>query len=172
MVRRLIVTALLLIVNIILQSTIFQHIQIRGVIPNTAIIIIVSLALLRGSVGGAAAGFFAGLLHDMLFGNIIGFYALLGMITGWVCGKLSTNFYRENYFLPAVLSCTTLLIYDTVIYVSGIMQGISFSYLNVLFNIILPEAVYTAVFLIPVYRIVFAINEQLEAKERRSRRLF
>jgi len=170
--RRIITTAILLIINIVIQSTLMQFISIRGVIPNTAIIMIVSFALLRGSVSGAVTGFFSGLLYDVLFSNTLGLYALLGMMTGWICGKSSTDFYRENYFLPAVLSCTSVFLYDSAIYVFGIVQGISFSYLNVLFNIILPEAVYTAVFIIPVYRIVFAVNEQLESKERRSRRLF
>ena len=170
--RRIAVTCLLIIINIIIQSTLLQHIAIRGVIPNTAIIIIVSFALLRGSVSGAAAGFFSGLIYDILFGNSVGFYALLGIVTGWICGIFNTNFYRENYFLPAVLSCAAILFYDSAIYIFGMIQGINFSYISILFNIILPEAVYTAVFVIPVYRIVFAANEQLESKERRNRRLF
>ena len=170
--RRIIVTGLVIIINIVIQSTLLQHISIRGVMPNTALIIIVSFALLRGSVGGAAAGFFSGLLYDVLFGNTVGFYALLGMSAGWLCGKFNTNFYRENYFLPAVLSCCAVFFYDCALYLYGIVQGISFSYISLLFNIILPEAVYTAVFVIPVYRIVFAVNEQLESRERRNRRLF
>ena len=170
--RRIIVTGLLIIINIVIQSTLLQHIAIRGVIPNTAVIIIVSFALLRGSVSGAAAGFFSGLLYDVLFGNTMGFYALLGMAAGWLCGKFNTNFYRENYFLPAVLSCAAVLLYDSTVYLFGIVQGIGFSYISILFNIVLPEAVYTAVFVIPVYRIVFAANEQLESRERRNRRLF
>ncbi|MBE6008534.1 MAG: rod shape-determining protein MreD [Lachnospiraceae bacterium] len=170
--RRIIVTGLLIIINIVIQSTLLQHIAIRGVIPNTAVIMIVSFALLRGSVSGAATGFFAGLLCDILFGNTFGFYALLGTVTGWICGSFNTNFYRENYFLPAVLSCASVFLYDCAIYLFGIVQGISFSYISLLFNIILPEAVYTAVFVIPVYRIVFAANEQLESRERRNRRLF
>ncbi len=170
--RRIIATSLILIINIVIQSTILQHISIRGVIPNTAVITIVSFALLRGSASGAITGFFSGLLYDVLFGNTMGLYALLGMSAGWLCGKFNTNFYRENYFLPAVLSCTAVLLYDCAIYLFGVIQGVSFSYISLLFNIILPEAVYTAVFVIPVYRIVFAVNEQLESRERRNRRLF
>ncbi len=170
--RRIIITGLLLIINIVLQSTVLQHIQIRGVIPNTAIIIIVSFALLRGSICGAATGFFSGLLYDVLFGQSVGFYALLGMVSGWVCGKFNENFYRENYFLPATLSAGTVIIYNSIIYFYGMLMSVNSSYLTNLFNIALPEAVYTAVLVIPVYRIVFAVNEQLEAKERRSRRLF
>ena len=56
-----IVTAVVHIVHFILPSTVLQLIEIRGVIPDTMIIIIVSYALLRGQTAGAATGFAAGL---------------------------------------------------------------------------------------------------------------
>ena len=170
--RRIIVTGILLIINFVLQSTLLNLIEIRGVVPNTAIIITVSFALLRGSATGSIVGFFLGLLHDVLFGPSVCLYALLGMLIGYFCGKFNSNFYRENYFLPMLLSVISLIAYDTVIYITHMFMSGNLMYLYCLFNIILPEAVYTAVFVVPVYRIVFGINEQLEAKERRSRRLF
>ena len=170
--KRVIITAILLIINFILQSTVFNYIEIRGVIPNTAIIFIVSFALLRGSLCGAAAGFFSGLLYDIFFGASIGYYALINMVIGWLCGKFNTNFYRENYLLPALLSIAGVIASETVIYITHIFMSGSFMYAYFIFNKILPEAVYTLVLVIPVYRISFAVNEWLESKERRSRRLF
>ena len=41
-----VVTALVIIINFILQSTVLRLIEIRGVIPDTMIIITVSYALL------------------------------------------------------------------------------------------------------------------------------
>lgn len=170
--KRVTVTAILLIINFVLQSTVFHFIEIRGIMPNTAIIFIVSFALLRGSLCGAVSGFFSGLLYDVLFGASIGYYALLNMIIGWLCGKFNTNFYRENYLLPALLSAAGVMVYESIIYITHIFMSGSFMYTYFLFNKILPEAVYTLVFVIPVYRISFAVNERLESGERRSRRLF
>ena len=65
-----VVTALVIIINFILQSTVLRLIEIRGVIPDTMIIITVSYALLRGQDTGAAAGFFGGLLYDIFFRQI------------------------------------------------------------------------------------------------------
>ena len=45
-----VVTAAVLIINFILQTTVLQLIEIRGVIPDTMLIIIVSYSLLRGPV--------------------------------------------------------------------------------------------------------------------------
>jgi len=89
---RIIVVGFILLVNIILQSTYFEYIQIIGVKPNTAIAVIVAFSLMRGSFEGAVIGFFSGLLQDILFGSNIGFNALLGMYIGYFCGKLNNDF--------------------------------------------------------------------------------
>lgn len=170
--RGIISTAVLVIINFVLQTTLMQNIQIRGVLPNTALIIIISFALLKGSKNGAIVGFFSGLVYDVLFGSSIGFYALLYMLAGYFCGKFNENFYRENYFLPTLLSACSVVVFESIIYFTHVFMSGNFMYFYFVFNKFLPEAVYTVVFVVPVYRIVFAINEQLEARERRSRRLF
>ena len=87
--RRVITLAIVLFLNLILQSTVLQHIAIIGIVPNTALIIILSMALLRGSTEGAAVGLFAGLLQDLFFGSSIGYYAFLGLVTGYIAGKFN-----------------------------------------------------------------------------------
>ena len=52
---RIFITAIFIVLNFLMQSTILHYIEIRGVIPNTTIILIVSYALLRGSTEGAIA---------------------------------------------------------------------------------------------------------------------
>ena len=73
--RRILITALILIVNIVFQSSVLPFFEIRGIIPNTSLIIIMSFALLRGSYEGALIGFFAGLLQDTFFGSSLCYYA-------------------------------------------------------------------------------------------------
>lgn len=53
-----VVTAAVLIINFILQTTVLQLIEIRGVIPDTMLIIIVSYSLLRGQNAGAGGRIF------------------------------------------------------------------------------------------------------------------
>jgi len=49
----------IVIFNFILQSTIIPHIAVLGVVPNTALIIVVSLAILNGKREGAVVGIIA-----------------------------------------------------------------------------------------------------------------
>lgn len=169
---RIIVTGILLVVNLILQSTLFHAIQIRGILPNTAIIIIVSYALLRGSLEGAITGFFCGLLQDIFFGTSLGFFSLLGMLTGYFSGKVHQNFYRENYILPLMLCTLATFIYELTIYSTSFLFRGNLNFLFYFNNLILPETVYTAVLSLLVYRLMFGINETIEHKERYRRKLF
>lgn len=167
-----IVTAVVLIVNFILQSTILQLIEIRGVIPDTMIIIVVSYALLRGQTAGAATGFAAGLIYDIFFGSSLGFYALMGLLVGHFCGICHRNFYRENYILPVTLSVVSNFIMGLVIFVTGFLFKNSYNVFYYLIGVIIPQSVYTGIAAIAVYRILYSINNKVEKKEREKRRLF
>ncbi len=166
---RIFVVVFILFMNIILQSTYFEHMQILGVKPNTAIIIIVAFSLMRGSIEGAVIGFFAGLLQDILFGSNIGFNALLGMYVGYFCGKLNKDFYSENYFLELGLCILSVLCYEFIVYIFNflLLGKVNFWYY---FNtIIFPEMVYTSFVSIFVYKLLYIVNGKLEEFEKSRR---
>jgi len=169
---RIPITALIIIVNFILQITLFPLLAIRGIFPNTALIIVTSYALLRGSKEGAVAGGFTGLLMDIFFSRMIGFYTLLYLAMGLLFGRSQKDFYRENYILPVIFCTVSTIIYQAVIYVTGFLFRGEGNFLFFLISILLPEIVYTAIVTILVYRILFAVNEWLELKEKYKYRLF
>lgn len=169
---RVLIIGTILILNTMLQSTYWQYIRIRGVTPNLSIIIIVSFALLRGSMEGAMIGFFVGLLYDIFYGGVIGFHAMLGMYVGYLCGKPNQNFFRENYLLPFLLVIFSTFAYEIIVYVTNfLIRGkIDFAYF---FNrVILPEVVYTAIPTMLVYKLIYIINEKIERREQHNRKFF
>jgi len=170
--RRFIITALILIINIVLQSTVLNLIRIHYVIPNTALIITVSMALLRGSFEGSLTGFGCGFLLDIFFGTSIGYYSVIGTLFGYLAGKFNHGFYKENYVLPILMCFFSTIIYESVIFFTSAFFYGYLNYFYFFFNLILPEAVYSAVFTIVIYRILFSVNEQLEKREKYKRRLF
>lgn len=169
---RILITGLFVLINFILQSTLLQTIQIRGVLPNTAVVLIVSYALLRGSTEGLIVGFFVGILQDIFFGYGIGYFALLSMTTGYLAGRGHHNFYRENYIMPVMLCAIFVVFYETINYITGFLFRGQLNYPYFFGRTILPETVYTAILTILIYRILFAINERLELKEKYKHRLF
>ena len=169
---RVLVICITLIINLILQSTLFSYIEIIGIKPNTAILIVVSYAILRGDVEGAAVGFLSGLLQDLFFGNVIGMYALMHMVIGYICGKPFKDFFHANFFLPIFLGSMSIFIYGVVFYLSNFLFLGRLDFLYYLRKIILPETVYTIAIILPVYRVVFEIDNRLKRIENKKRKLF
>ena len=164
--------AAVLILNFSLQSTLFQYIEILGVRPNTALIIIISYSILRGDVEGAILGLFAGLLTDIYFNSYIGLYALMCMLIGYFCGKPFRNFFRENFFLPLSLTALCSVLYQFIVYV---VNFLFLAQLNLPFyfrTIILPGSVYTLILSVPIYSFLYWVNIKLENAEKNNRKLF
>ncbi|WMI81257.1 rod shape-determining protein MreD [Anaerotignum sp. MB30-C6] len=169
---RIIVTTAVVLINFILQTTLFQYLAIQGIFPNTALIIVVSYALLRGSKEGCIAAVCSGLLFDIFFGTAVGFYALLFLGISYFTGKSQKNFYRENYLLP-ILFCTVAAgIYESIHFITELLLRKDGDILFFFVKILLPTIVYTAVVTVPIYRILFGLNEWLELKEKYKYRLF
>ena len=166
---RVLVMAVILLANTVLQASAFPYIEILSVKPNTAILIIVSYAVLRNDIEGAIVGFFAGLLQDMFFGDYLGLYAFLGMCTGYLCGKPFKNFFKENYIPPLLLCAASLFAYEFAVYVFRfLLQG----KIDIWFyfrTIILPEAIYSIILSLPIYRLLYSLNKCLEAHTRKKR---
>ena len=101
----------------ILQSTVFPAISMGGVVPNIFIIIASTYGFMRDETEGLLAGFFCGILCDVFYGNILGFYALLYMMIGFINGKFSRIFYPEDIKLPMALITLSELSFSTVCYI-------------------------------------------------------
>ena len=170
--KRAIIIFVILLLNLILQSTVLQYIRINSIIPNTAFAIVISMSLLRGRVEGCLTGFASGILQDIFFGNSLGYYALLGVLSGYIAGRFNHNYYRENYAIPVFLCFTGTLIYESVVFFTGAFFDGYLNYFYFLINIILPEAVYTAVVAIVIYRLLFSVNDRIEKSEKYKRKLF
>ena len=92
-IRRKIVLFLLLLVCFIVQGTFLKVIAIGSISPNLILIFVVSFGFMRGKKEGIFVGFFAGLLLDIMFGTVIGFYALIYMYIGYLNG-----FFKRIFF--------------------------------------------------------------------------
>ena len=116
---RILLTGILIFVNFILQTTLLPYISIGGILPNTALIIVVSYALLRDSTEGAIVGFFSGLPIDIFFGTSFGYYTLLFLLAGLLIGRSQKDFYRENYLLPIIICSLAAIVYESIIFITG-----------------------------------------------------
>lgn len=166
--KRGIIAALIILICFILQSTVFRALDFGGIVPNLMIILTSAFGFMRGEKTGTIIGFVCGLLSDIFFGEVLGFYALILMYIGYLNGKFSRIFYPEDIKLPAALIIISDFIYGFICYVLlFLMRGrLQFGYYFM--NIILPEIVYTLVSTIILYPLILLIDRWLEKGERRS----
>ena len=94
--KRRIVMIILVLLCFLLQSTVMPAISIASIAPNCLLILTVSFALMRGKKEGMFVGFFGGLLIDLFFGNVLGFYTLLYTYVGYVNGFCYHIFYDDD----------------------------------------------------------------------------
>jgi rod shape-determining protein MreD len=135
------------------------------VTPDTALVFIVSYAILRGDIEGGIFGFAAGIVQDALGGTVLGFYALLGFLTGFVCGKPFRDFFKDNYFLPFFVVIGMCVVYQFVIYVSTVMFSGQADFWFYFRAILLPKTIYTASLSVPLYAFLYFLNYKIEQLE-------
>lgn len=157
----------MIIIGYLLQTTLFKAITLAGIVPNILLIITSAFGFMRGKNEGMFIGFFSGLLIDIFFGKIIGFYALLYLFIGYVNGFFRRIFYPEDIKLPMILIGLSDLLYCFMCYIFlFLLRGkLHLSYYFV--HIMLPEVVYTVLVTLIIYKAILFTDEWLEGFEAR-----
>lgn len=170
--KRNITFALLIIICFVLQSTIFRSLSFGGIGPNLLIVLTASLGFMRGRKTGIAVGFFSGILVDIFFGEVLGFYALIYMYIGFFNGLFKKIFYPEDIKLPLILITASDFLYSFLIYLLLFLLRGKFQIGYYFTNIIFPEIVYTIVITIFLYPIILMLERKFAEMEKRSARKF
>lgn len=166
--KRIAVTAVILIVCYLLQCTLFPHLALASIKPNLMLIITAAFGFMRSSKEGMFVGFFSGLLMDIQFGNILGFYALIYLLIGFINGLFQQVYYDEDIKLPLALIAASEFLYGMVIYLLMFMLRSEFHFIYYLSHNIIPELIYTIVVALGIYPLILYFNRKLEAEEKRS----
>lgn len=166
--NKLLYLFVLLYFTLVIQTTLLDYIKIYNIKPNLVLILIVCVALIRGGIEGAVFGITAGLFQDILSGNSIGPYALLGFVIGFGLGGFNKRFYRDNIFVCAIITFAISIIYESIIILPGVPLSNYQLILQLFKNNILIEAVYNLVISVPLYILILKINDKIVSKEKSS----
>lgn len=170
--KRFIVTAFFIFICFLLQCTVFRALAFGGIVPNLLIVLTASFGFMRGEKTGLLIGFFSGLLVDIFFGSVIGFYALIYMYIGYMNGKFSAIFYPEDIKLPITLILCSDFFYGLICYIILFLLRGKFDFSYYLVHIIFPEMVYTVVVTLFLYPVILRVNHSLEQQEKRGEKKF
>ena len=105
--------AALLFVAAVIQVSLLSAIDVAGAVPDLLLVTLLCVALLRGSLFGATAGFAAGLLVDTAHLQTLGVTSLLYTVGAYWIGRYGETTGRDRGHAPylstgsAHCSCTT-----------------------------------------------------------------
>ncbi len=170
----LLISSIIGLLILLFESSTLHALSLNGVMPNLTLMFIIFYAVLNGKEKGRRLGLILGLLQDLLFCPVLGFYGMLFFFLGHLSGFLTSDLTDTDLLIPLSLLGLSDLIYGLVSYlIFGFFQG-NIHFFAFLLHRILPELIYTLILgivLFPLLRLLFErlylLDERLLQKRRR-----
>ncbi|MCR4689978.1 MAG: rod shape-determining protein MreD [Lachnospiraceae bacterium] len=150
------------LVSFVLQTTVGKWIAFGGISPNLLIIVVAASGFMCGPYCGMFAGFGAGLLYDLYYGDLLGYYALIFMYIGYMNGGFKQIFFKEDIKLPLILIMVSDFLYGIVCFVLQFLLRGRFHFPHYMMYVIIPEMVYTVLLTMILYPPLRSITLRLE----------
>ena len=145
--------AVLLFVAAVAQVSIFSAIDVFGAAPDLLLVTLVAVSLLRGSVAGAAGGFFAGLIVDTASLGALGLTSLVLTLAGFWIGRYGETTGRDRGHAPYLSIAVVTVLYEFGLLVVHFVLGESAPAVAV-FRSLLPAVILNLLITGPVYALV------------------
>ena len=143
-------TAVLLFFAVVVQLSIMAQVTILGGHPNLLLVTLCCVALLRGALVGAIAGFSAGLLADTGVCGTLGFTALLLTLAGYWTGRYAETTGRDRAHAPILSIAVITILYQVAALVLRFMLGQNAPG-GVIFSGLVPTVILNLILTLPVY---------------------
>jgi rod shape-determining protein MreD len=146
--------AAILFVAVVLQISIFSEVDILSGRPDVLLVTLVMIALLRGAIFGAAAGFGVGLLYDMGTFGTLGFTALLYTLAGYWIGRYGETTGRDRSHAPLLSVAVVTFLFAVGALMLHFMLGDNAPGRQVLVVSLFPTIALNLLISVPVYAAV------------------
>lgn len=137
----------------ILQTSIVASLDVGRGAPDLLLVTLVAVALLRGSLVGAAAGFFGGLLVDTATLATLGVTSLLLTVGGYWIGRYGETTGRDRTHAPLLSVAVVTVAYAFGAYALSFLLGEELSARVVLAEALLPTLLLNVLLAVPVYAV-------------------
>ncbi|MGH3104689.1 MAG: rod shape-determining protein MreD [Gaiellaceae bacterium] len=135
----------------VLQVTILSSVDISGGTPDLLLVTLVAVALLRGPIFGAAAGFVGGLLVDTATLETLGLTSLVLTVAGYWIGRYGETTGRDRAHAPLLSIVVVTVLYAAAAYGLHFMLGDDVSARLVLVDSLPPAVLFNLLLAPPVY---------------------
>jgi rod shape-determining protein MreD len=159
--------AALVFVAAVFQVSVLNATAIFGGSPDLVLVTLVAVALLRGAIFGAGAGFLAGLVIDTALLTTLGFSSLLLTLAGYWIGRYGETTGRDRAHAPLVSVGVITFLYAVASLALRFMLGED-APAGAVFDALLPTMVWNVLLAVPVYAVcrrAFGAREPERAHE-------
>jgi rod shape-determining protein MreD len=135
---------------VVIQLSIIANVEIFSGRPNLLLVTVVCVALLRGAVFAAVAGFSAGLLADTGVFGTLGFTALLLTVAGYWTGRYGETTGRDRAHAPLLSIAVITVLYQVSALILRFILGEP-APAGQIFAALAPTVVLNLILTVPVY---------------------
>ncbi len=105
---------LLITLALLVQSTVFGRLDIYGIRPDFAMLVLIFLANISSSVEIILYGFFIGLLQDVYSTELLGYNAFIMSLMGFFLDIAKKRLTVENYSVKVSATLVACLVHDLI----------------------------------------------------------
>ena len=138
----------------LLQVVLVSSLVVAGGAPDLLLVVVVALGLLRGSVPGAALGFIAGLVVDLVTLGTLGVTSLILTLAGFWAGRYGETTGRDRRLAPVIAVGTITVLAGAFGYVLHYLLDDEVVAGHALVTALLPAFLLNVALALPVHALV------------------
>jgi rod shape-determining protein MreD len=144
----------MLVVATLLQTTVAPNIRILGANPDFALIIVVCVALLKGSELGAVFGFLTGALVAIALMEPLGLSAFVFVLIGFLAGRYAETADLSAGYAPLVSAFSATLLADVILAMVQFLLAREVPLGFFLARVLVPSLILNTLLAAPLYLVV------------------
>jgi rod shape-determining protein MreD len=144
----------ILLVALLLQTTVAPNVRVMGANPDFALIIVVCVALLKGSETGAIFGFLTGTLVSVALMEPFGLSAFVFVLVGFLAGRYAETADLSAGLAPLLSVFVATLIADVLLAMAQFLLARQVPLGFFLGRVLVPSLVLNTLLAAPLYLVV------------------
>jgi len=142
--RKNIMWAVIVVTAALIQTTWLDAIEIAGVVPDLALLLVIYFAVNDGEERAMFTGVLAGIFQDIASEATLGHHVLCLVLIGFTVGRLTTRLITEHPAIKAGLVLAAGLVNGILYTAIGYVQEPGLTALRTIAAVVIPGAFYTA----------------------------
>ena len=156
---------LLIIVCFILQTAIFPYFQLLHTMPNLLVVLTAASGFMYGRKLGMYTGFLCGMFSDCIYGDVIGISILIFVVIGYINGMANKLYFKDDLSIPITAIALSDFLYGLLYFICFFLLRGRFSIFQYIVGVMVPEAIYTVVLGILIYKLIYWLEEKIYPPE-------